>query len=200
MFPLLSFPNDILISIIEAVDHRPDLIALTTVCKRLQFIALAELCKSIRIHKGVHAQALATVLLARPVLFNYVREIDVAARIPSWEGIEVMPSLVRRMSNLRSLRVESPHGRQDITAWWVDTGLPEYMRLFDRGEDGGIPLANLQSCKRSTRDCIDVCANMTPSHVSLPRQRNSLLFSWSHPAYLLLALSEAYPHFLRPNR
>jgi hypothetical protein len=49
----------------------------------------------------------------------------------SWGGIEMMPGLIKRLAQLKSLKVELPKiitGRKP--SWWLDGMMVEYMDLF----------------------------------------------------------------------
>lgn len=108
MFPLLSLPSDLIHPIIDSVDDRSDLLSLAQTCTQLRSLTEARLFKSIKVQHGKHAERLSAVLDVRPARYGYVQNLEVVPGPRHWKGIEVMPELIKRMHNLRELRVESP--------------------------------------------------------------------------------------------
>ncbi|KAF2188801.1 hypothetical protein K469DRAFT_684110 [Zopfia rhizophila CBS 207.26] len=149
MFPLLTLPTDIILPIVESVDDQSDLVSLAQTCTKLQPLAEAQLFKTIYVRHGKHARDLSAVLQARPVRFNYVQKLEATPTVRGWECIEVMPSLVRKMGNLRELRVESPHiNSSRYDRCWTEVSEAEYIDMFKEANEseGEVkPLKNLRS-------------------------------------------------------
>jgi hypothetical protein len=154
MFPLLSLPIDLFYPIIEAVEDRRDLISVAQTCKRLQPLAEAQLFRSILVDQGSRveklAEKLAENLQAQPQRYNYVRSIVLTPTSLAWQGMGMMPDLIRRMNNLRHLEVGPNFKHNCYDAWWVVDHIAKYMSLFaeaNTGDDDTRPLKNIRSCK-----------------------------------------------------
>ncbi|KAF2651076.1 hypothetical protein K491DRAFT_761302 [Lophiostoma macrostomum CBS 122681] len=181
MFDLLALPHDLVHPIIESIDDRADLIALTQTCSRLQPLAEGQLFRSVYIRDGSNVEKLASALRSVPERFNYVHELEVtpAPYRRKWQGIEIMPDLLADMSNLRALRLESPfintfHYRSS----WPEEQMSRYIELFKKanapnGEDG--PLKSLRklvlhshgsdSRYYSLKDILPVFMSRTLKHI-----------------------------------
>lgn len=150
MFQLLSLATEIILSIVELVDGPSDLISLAQTCTELQPIAEAELFKAINVRNGKHAQNLSEVLHSRPERFKYVQRLEATPIRYGWEGIQIMPRLVRKMSNLHELHIESPLCNGPYSRWWVKESEAEYINMF-REANGVVgeetPLRNLRWCE-----------------------------------------------------
>lgn len=150
MFPLLDLPAEIIVSVVDAVSPRNDLIALAQTCTTLRDAAEKRLFRTIEIHDGAKVASLTTVLNARPARFAYVRKLAVTPYTENWDRVQTMPRLIRRMHNLRWLQVENPlintfrYGTD-----WEGGCVEEYMQCFREREDGERALRNLRSCKAS---------------------------------------------------
>jgi hypothetical protein len=150
MFPLLFLPNDLLLPIIEAVEDREDLISLAQTCTRLQACTEARLFRSLFVHDGEGARELSRVLRRQPQRLEYVQSIEITPRRGEWQGMEAMPYLVRRMTNLRHLQ----YGLN--FSWQVENNIAIYMAMFARANasnDNDRPLRNVRSreCYRVAR-------------------------------------------------
>ncbi|KAF2798175.1 hypothetical protein K505DRAFT_119732 [Melanomma pulvis-pyrius CBS 109.77] len=150
MHQLLLLATEIILSIVERVDDPSDLISLAQTCTNLQPIAEAELFKAINVRNGKHAQNLSKVLHSRPERFKHVQRLEATPTRYRWEGIQIMPSLVRKMTNLHELHIESPLCNGAFSHWWVEESEAEYINMF-REANGVVgeetPLRNLRRFK-----------------------------------------------------
>jgi hypothetical protein len=150
MFPFLSLATEIIISVIESIDDPTDLVCLAQTCKKLQPFAEAQSFKTLRARDGQHVQELAIVLDCRPERFNYVQQLTATPKRREWQGFQIVPSLVKKMGNLRELWVESPPCNRNSSSWWIAESQKEYMKMFREanGDVGDLtPLRNLRSCE-----------------------------------------------------
>ncbi|KAF2878603.1 hypothetical protein BDV95DRAFT_589513 [Massariosphaeria phaeospora] len=151
MFPLLSLPLDLVHPIVESIDNPDDLLSLAQTCTKLQPLAEAALWKQVHIRNGESADRLLASLEARPHRFGCVQELEITPHPRStWHEISILPSLIRKMGNLRVLQLESPfinyfNRGERYKQYWIDQYISEYLRLFEDSslEDG--PLTNLTS-------------------------------------------------------
>ncbi|KAF2735945.1 hypothetical protein EJ04DRAFT_511394 [Polyplosphaeria fusca] len=146
MFPLLSLPDDLILPIVAAVHHPADLISLAQTCSKLRDLAEAQLFRSLFINRGSLAERLGKVLQVRPERFGYVQKVEATPGTGDWQGVEIMPSLVKRMHNLRNLHIESPIiNNFRFDDWWEEQSVSEYMEAFAKEDEMEKPLKNIES-------------------------------------------------------
>ncbi|KAF2706212.1 hypothetical protein K504DRAFT_505167 [Pleomassaria siparia CBS 279.74] len=107
MFPLLNLANEIIIEIFKCVqdDDYRDVISLAQTCTRLQKLAKEQLFKQVCLGGGGQTERLSKCLNRRPERFKYMQVLEVTSKANTFYEIEMVPNLVKQMSNLRKLRI-----------------------------------------------------------------------------------------------
>jgi hypothetical protein len=148
MCHLLSLPNELIDAIVEALRHRPTLIALAQTCSRLQPFAEARIFRDIYIRDGPSTKRLASLLEDPPERAQAVHHLEATPVLHAWRGIDQMPQVVERMKRLKSLKVESPMINSVMRpAWWSQGCMGDYVKLLEGGT-----LQFLTSCELALTD------------------------------------------------
>ncbi|KAF2419051.1 hypothetical protein EJ08DRAFT_738914 [Tothia fuscella] len=120
--PLLSLPDELLLSIVDAVSlHPQSLLALTSVCRRLQPMCEEKLYKSIRLLRGETTKLLTDALQVAPYRAQYMNELDMRVRHRHVAGMETLTPEMNSMAKLKHLTIESPFcNKRYWTKSWSD--------------------------------------------------------------------------------
>ncbi|KAJ4352203.1 uncharacterized protein N0V89_007550 [Didymosphaeria variabile] len=137
MFPLFSLPNELIATIVEALDDRPALVALAQTCQKLHPLAEARVFRNIYIRDGTSVARLAEILDQRPERFRMIKHLEATPTVHAWRRIEQMPELAGRMARLKSLKIEAPMINSGARPqWWSEGSMGEYMDLFEGRNQG----------------------------------------------------------------
>lgn len=105
---LLALADELLVTIIDLVESKPDLCSLAVTCSRLQALAEPTLYQSILVRKGTEALRLAGAILGRPIRTTFIKSLQIRYMHADREGITILNRCLRIMSHLKSLTIEGP--------------------------------------------------------------------------------------------
>ncbi|KAF2267162.1 hypothetical protein CC78DRAFT_614326 [Lojkania enalia] len=105
---LLGLADELLLSIITQIDDRKALCNLAATCSYFQDLVEPFIWSKLSIRSGLRALLTAPVFRNRPKRLEYVRELVVRYPEDDEKGIENFDDLLPRMTQLRSLNIESP--------------------------------------------------------------------------------------------
>lgn len=105
---LLTLADELLLKVVEQIESKNDLAALSLTCSRVQAFAEPFLYKSILVRQGEHARRLCYALDKRPARASSIRKLRVPYLHEHKEGIETLNQALRTMSSLQELNIESP--------------------------------------------------------------------------------------------
>ncbi|KAF8862510.1 hypothetical protein BDZ45DRAFT_189292 [Acephala macrosclerotiorum] len=105
---LLTLADELLLKVVEQIESKDDLAALSLTCSRLQAFAEPFLYGSILVRKGKHAIRLCYALQRRPARASSIRKLRIPYLHKHREGIEMLNQALRTMCSLQDLNIESP--------------------------------------------------------------------------------------------
>ncbi|CAI6342187.1 unnamed protein product [Periconia digitata] len=105
---LSALVDEVLLSIIDQIDSRENLINLACTCARFQSLVEPYLWRSLFVTRGDHAREVACALDSREQRPSHVRELSIRYRDEDREGIEELNHFIGLMDKLRHLTIESP--------------------------------------------------------------------------------------------
>lgn len=155
----LALADELLIEIISQLQDRQSLCALARTCSRLQNLTEDFIFESLLIRNGTQARSLAQLLTSGRIRARAVHDLQIRWPHTSEDGIEDIDPVLKDLTQLKHLRVESPCcndgpwiDQPDKPALlWTSGGKIDISGLFEiaLSYDNSIfpsPLGNLQSC------------------------------------------------------
>ena len=119
---LLSLPDELILAVIEQIDSVVALASLAATNSRLQELVEPYSLRSRFVRTGVQARKLAGILQSRPKRMLHVQDLSIRYVWENEEGIEELDGIMRKLTNLRHLTIESPCLNND--PWRNDPLLP----------------------------------------------------------------------------
>jgi hypothetical protein len=133
-FSLLSLVDELLLGVIEQIDFHKDLINFCLSCSHLQSLTEPFLYQNILIRTGREATRLKYAIIKRPIRARAIRSLQIRYLQDYASGIESLNPVLRLMSGLRNLTLESPccndRGGPDEPEW-VWKGRIDYSAFFE---------------------------------------------------------------------
>ena len=111
---ITNLPDELLSSIVSHVEDPSYLNHLSCVSSRVNSLAEPYLYRSVVIYHGSQALLLARAISARTFRASYVRRLLVSVRFDDSAGVEAVPSLIGKLTNLQVLDLETPDCNQKL--------------------------------------------------------------------------------------
>ena len=142
-------PCELIQDVVLQVNSTDDLRSLARVSKLFQNLAEPRIYRHILVQKGVQARKLAEALRSRPVRATWIRNLQSACHIDSFDGLPELTKVVSMMTKLESLGVETPDcnsvDSQGRLPWIAEQ--VEYNKIFwEAAHPNADLLSNLRSC------------------------------------------------------
>lgn len=103
----LGLPEEILINIISYLDA-PSLAKASRVSKHFDDLVEPFLYRDQSILRGCHASFLSNAISSRPERIRWVESLLVSTKFGDDNGLEDLPTCLRKMYNLKTLTLETP--------------------------------------------------------------------------------------------
>ncbi|KAF2732286.1 hypothetical protein EJ04DRAFT_497096 [Polyplosphaeria fusca] len=151
---LLSFVDELLLSIISHIDSHSSLCNLASTCSRMQGLVEPFIWPNLLIRSGHHAVYVNDALTKRPERLSMVRDLSIRYHYTVEEGIEILDRVLPYMEKLRFLHIESPcpnndPWRNDIDTFESSTRV-DYKSLFTPLLNFKVPSHNLPALQSFT--------------------------------------------------
>lgn len=161
---LLALPDEILINIVEHLDHQ-DLLVARSVSTHLHGLVDPYLYKDYEISDGGKAVRLAAIITANPKRALWLRSVLVSTTYDGDKGLSMFPRQLQQMRNLKHLVLETPDCNSKLPAdrvkWLI---LQQEYESILRSSTLAVPqaqrlLGNLESC---TMHLVDESTSLYP--------------------------------------
>jgi hypothetical protein len=152
-FPLLSLPDELILSVIEHIDCHEALVNFAATSSRLRDLVEPRIWRSLLVLDGDHARTIRWACESTPERMSMIHELSVRYNERNEVGIEDLAPLILQLAKLRHLTLETPcpndHARgNELAATYLHYSRIDYTRLFEyaiRSENPTPPLSMLQS-------------------------------------------------------
>ena len=156
----MALPDELLLLIIEQVDSQDALACLSATCSKLRDMVEPYSLKSRFVRAGTQARRLAEILHSRPKRMLYIQDLSIRYVWEDEEGIEALDGVMKELTHLRDLTIESPclnndPWRNDPHQVWTSHCRIDYPSLIQSSvfSSGGAPLTMPFLQSRKSREC-----------------------------------------------